>query len=224
MTDVTAKIKIRGKNYEILVDVDKALQVKRGEISGSEALASEVIFHNIKAGDRASEEDLKETFNTTEINKVAEKIIKNGEIEVPSEYINKERQDKIKQVIDFLTKNAVDPRTENPYTPTRIEDALSESGVNIENKPIEVQLSRILEKLRTVLPIKIETKKLKILVPAIHTGKVYGLVQEYKEKEEWLNNGDLRVIINIPVGLQMDFYDKLNSVAHGSALVEEIKK
>ena len=43
-----------------------------------------------------------------------------------------------------------------------------------------------------------------------------------KEKENWLNNGDLEVIVSIPAGLTLEFYDKLNSLTHGSALTEEI--
>jgi len=224
MSDVTAKIKIKGKDYEVLVDADKALQTKKGEGDVSEALVSDAVFYNIKSGDRAGESDLKEAFGTTEINEIAEKIIKSGEIEVPAEYKNQERQEKVKQVIDFIVKNAVDPRTGNPYTPTRIEESLKQAGVNIENRPIEQQIFQVLEKLKSVLPIKVETKKLKITVPAVHTGKVYGLISEYKEREDWLNNGDLQIVVNIPVGMQMDFYDKLNSVAHGSAVVEEIKE
>ena len=50
------------------------------------------------------------------------------------------------------------------------------------------------------------------------------MLQEYKEKEEWLGNGDLSVVLNIPIGLQMEFYDKLNSVTHGSAMTEEVKE
>ena len=61
-------------------------------------------------------------------------------------------------------------------------------------------------------------------VPAVHTGKVYGLLQEYKEKEDWLGNGDLQITLNIPVGIQMEFYDKLNGITHGSAISEEIKE
>ena len=111
-----------------------------------------------------------------------------------------------------------------PHSEKRIEEAIEQSGVKIENKPIEQQISSIVSKLKEVLPIKLETKKLKITVPAIHTGKVYGLLQDYKEKEEWLSNGDLSCIINLPAGLQMEFYDKLNSITHGSAIVEEIKE
>ena len=60
-------------------------------------------------------------------------------------------------------------------------------------------------------------------IPAIHTGKIYGLVNQYKEKENWLSNGDLEIIANIPSGMIMGFYDKLNSATHGSVLTEEVK-
>ena len=58
----------------------------------------------------------------------------------------------------------------------------------------------------------------------MHTGKVYGIINEFKDKEEWLGNGDLKVTVNLPVGLQSEFYDKLNSITHGSALTEEVKE
>jgi len=223
MSNVTAKIKIKGKNYEILVDLDEALKIKKGEGEISQALISESVFYNIKSGEHASEADLQEAFGTNGINIIAEKIIKSGEIQIPAEYRNQERQEKIKQVIDFLVKNAVDSRTGNPYTYTRIEESLSQAGINIENKPIEEQIPKVIEKIKQVIPIKIETKKIKITIPALHTGKVYGLLKEYKESEEWLNNGDLVCFLSIPIGLEMDFYDKLNSITHGSAIVEEIK-
>jgi ribosome maturation protein Sdo1 len=50
------------------------------------------------------------------------------------------------------------------------------------------------------------------------------LIQEYKEKEDWMSNGNLEVVLNIPVGMLMEFYDKLNSITHGSALTSEIRE
>ena len=35
-----------------------------------------------------------------------------------------------------------------------------------------------------IIPIKLETKKVKITVPAMHTGKVYGIISQYKENEK----------------------------------------
>jgi len=89
---------------------------------------------------------------------------------------------------------------------------------------MEDQIGQVIEKLRKIIPIKLETKKLSVTIPAIHTGKAYNLVQPYKEKENWLDNGDLQIIINLPSGLQMEFYDKLNAITHGSSIVEEIKE
>ena len=225
MTDVIARIKIKGKNYETLVDVDKALQLKQGKpVSISNVLPINQIFYDSKKGLRASESDLKLAFGTSDVNAVAEKIIRRGEVQVPKEYRDTERENKRKQIIDFLSKYVIDPRTEKPHTAERISAAIEEAGVNIDNRPIEQQITKVIEKIRVILPIKIQTKKLKIRIPAVHTGKVYGIISEYKESENWLSNGDLECIINLPVGLQEDFYDKLNAVTHGSAISQEIKE
>jgi len=123
-----------------------------------------------------------------------------------------------------LSRNTVDPKTGNPHTPERIKSALEQAHINVKNISIEKQIKEIIEKINSILPIKIDTKKIRIVVPAIHTGKVYGLINEYKEKEEWVGNGDLKVVVNVPSGIVMDFYDKLNSMTHGSAVTEEVKE
>mgnify|MGYP001585929283 CR=1 FL=1 len=224
MTDVITKLTIKGKNYETLVDLDKALKFRKGEGSSDGILVIGNIFHDSKKGLHVSEKDLKEAFGTNDIQKAVEKIVKQGEINIPKDHRDKEREDKKKQVVNFLTRFAIDPRTDIPHTAAIIEGALDEAGVNIDNRPVEQQISKILEKIRTILPIKIQSKKLKLRIPAEHTGRAYGLVNEYKESENWLSNGDLEVIINLPVGLQDDFYDKLNSFTHGSTTSQEIKE
>ncbi len=224
MTQVEAKIKINGRTFGILVDSLKAIAVKEGKAKlGPEVLATNEIFSDIKKGMRAGANEVMTAFGTNDIFKVAEKIIKSGELQIPAEYKNKQREEKIKQVIDFVVRNAQDPKTGRPHTQERIKLALEQSGVNIDNRSVEEQISGIMEKLKEVIPIKIETKKLKITIPATHTGRAYTVVKDFKEKEEWLNNGDLLCVVNIPSGLQMDFYDKLNGVTHGAALVEEVK-
>jgi ribosome maturation protein Sdo1 len=39
-----------------------------------------------------------------------------------------------------------------------------------------------------------------------------------------MENGDLQVIVSVPAGIVIDFYDKLNAVTHGSALTAEVKE
>lgn len=224
MGNVEAKISIKGKRFEIMVDVDKAIQLRKGvPVSIDNVLAFPEVFSDLKKGIKSSQKELKDSFGTEDVRIIAERIIKNGEVNIPMEYRKAEQENKVKQVVDFLARNAIDPRTGRPYTPNAVESAIQQAGIKIENKPIDTQISEIISKLRTVLPIKIETKRLRVTVPAIHSGKVYGLLKEYKEKEDWLSNGDLQCIINIPAGLQMDFYDKLNGITHGSSIVEEIR-
>ena len=99
------------------------------------------------------------------------------------EFRDESLENRKKQIIDFLARNAVDSRTNRPFTPDMLESAIKQAGVRIENKPVEKQINSVTESLKTIIPIKIETKKIKIKIPAQHTGKVYGLIQEYKEKE-----------------------------------------
>jgi len=225
MGDTVARLRSGSKIFETMVDLDAAMKLRKGEeVVISEIIRDNLIWTDLKKGMKAGEDDLKKAFGTTEFEKVVEKIVKKGEIEVTQEHRDAETEKRRKQVVDFLVRNAIDSRTNNPFTPDMIDSALNQSGVKIENQPVERQLSKIIESLIRIIPIKIETKKILIKIPAEHTGKVYGIIQEYKEKENWANDGSLEVVLNIPVGLQSDFYDKLNSVTHGSAVTQEIKE
>ncbi len=222
MAQTTARIKKGGKHFEILVDLDEAMKLRKGEGNINSAILTDAIFHNLKAGEHAGENDLDIAFGTSDVSVIAEKIIKGGEVVRTAESMKGEHEKMYKQVVDFLSKNAVSPEG-RPYTPDRIMKALIEAHVNIKNKPIDSQVSEILDQLSKVLPVKIEIKKARLVIPALHTGKAYGFVKEFMIKEDWKNNGDLEVVVEMPTALIFDFYDRINSATHGSVLSEEIK-
>tara|TARA_Y100000310_G_C20684279_1_gene817993 strand:+ start:1234 stop:1911 length:678 start_codon:yes stop_codon:yes gene_type:complete len=224
MTQTLARIKQSGKNFEVMVDLDKALMFKKGESSSVDFLEMDKVFHDSKRGLSASTSDLKQAFGTEDVNEVSGKIVKNGEVLLTQEHRDEEKEKKFKQVVDFLINNASDPQTSQPFTAERIKSALEEAHVNLKNVPIENQIQDIVSELSKVLPIKIETKKIKLTIPAAYTGQAYGMINQYKEREEWLENGDLEAVLSIPSGMIMNFYDKLNSITHGSVLSEEIKE
>jgi ribosome maturation protein SDO1 len=224
MTNTIAKIKVNNKLFEILVDLELALKLRKGDnVNIQSVLLANDIFTNYKEGSKPSNADLIACFGTSDVFAVATRIVQKGDIQLPKEYRDEQSDNKRKQVADWIVKNAVDARTNRPFTPQAIENALSQAGVNISNQPIDAQILSITESLKTILPLKIETKKLAITIPVIYTGKVYGLVNQYKEKEDWLSDGSLRVVVNLPVGLQMEFYDKLNAITHGAAISQEVK-
>ena len=223
MTSTLARIKKAGKNFEILVDLEDALKFKKGELNSID-FEGDKVFKDSKKGEVPSSQDLQDAFGTTDLNEVAQQIVKHGEVLTTQEHRNAEQEKKFKQIVDFLTTNSINPQTQNPHTSERIKNALEQAHINIKNIPVENQIKDIILEISKIIPIKLETKKVKIIVPAIHTGKVYGLVAQYKESEKWLDNGDLEILVKVPSGLIIDFYDKLNSATHGSALTEEIKE
>ena len=225
MGDTIAKLRSGKLFFETMVDLDNAMKLRKGgEVSMGDVIRDNAIYTNLGKGMKAGSAELEQAFGTSEFEKVVEQIVKKGIIEVSQEFRDEALEARRKQVVDFLVRNAIDGQTGRPFTPDTLQNALKDAGVKIENKNIENQITRIVDSLKQVIPIKIETKKLKVIVPAMHTGKAYGLLTEYKEKEEWLSNGDLQITLNIPVGIQMEFYDKLNSITHGSAITEEIKE
>lgn len=223
MPNTIARIKQAGKHFEIVVDMDDALKFKKGVLSSIE-VDGDRIFTNSKRGEAASTQELETAFGTSDLQTIVEKIIKNGEVQTTQEHRNAEQEQKVKQIVDFLARNAIDPQTKNPHTPERIRSAIEQAHINVKNVPIENQISDIVAELSKVIPIKIETKKVRIIIPATSTGQAYGVVTQYKEEETWKDDGSLEIVVKVPAGIIIDFYERLNSVTHGSALTEEINE
>jgi ribosome maturation protein SDO1 len=208
-----------------MVDLDFAMKLKRGEkVDINNVIRDRFVYTDIKKGFKAANDEMSNTFQTSDFYKIVEMIVKKGTIEVTQEFRDEAIENRKKQIVDFLSRNAVDARTGRPYTPDLINSALKEAGVKIDNQPVEKQIIKIVDELKKIMPIKISTKKIKIKIPAYLTGQTYGLVQEYKEKEDWLSDGSLDVIINLPVGIQTEFYDRLNKITHGATITQEIKE
>lgn len=222
MSIVIARAKVKGKHFEISVDYDEAMKVKQGTGDVTKALNSNGVYADAKKGNAAPNSDLTAAFGTTELYAIATQIMKTGEIQKPQEARDAEKEARVKRLIDLVVRNASDQHG-RPYTYDRIERGMHEVHYNVGTQPAEQQLAGFIEKLRTVIPIKIETKKIRLIIPARFSGQVYGLLKDHKESEEWLANGDLQVVMNLPAGMQLDFYDKLNSVTHGAVVSEELK-
>ena len=221
MANVEARIKIKGKHYEISVDLDEALKVRAGKGDITKALNSNAIYYDLKKGTAASISDLKNAFGTDNLYEIAEKIMKTGEIQKTQEFRDEEKEKRIKKVMDLILRNAVDQHG-RPFTEERIRRAIDEVHYIFDNRPAEQQMNELIEKLKEIIPISVQRKKIKLRIPARFSGQVYGLLKDYKESEDWLSNGDLQVIVNIPSGMQLDFYDKLNNVTHGAVVSEDI--
>jgi len=221
-----AKLKLHGYEFEIVIDPDLAMKYKNGQLDDVRTvLKSEQVFHDAKKGDVASENIMKQAFNTDNTLEVAKKILNDGEIQLTSEYREKFRANLTKQIIDIIHRNSVDP-SGNPHPITRIENALKEAKVHVdEHKKAEDQVQDIVKKLRPILPLKFEVKEVEIHLKAEHAAKLYGTVQKFGKliKDEWLNDGSWLGVLEIPGGLETDLYDQLNNATKGEVETKVIK-
>ncbi|MEM3771203.1 MAG: ribosome assembly factor SBDS, partial [Candidatus Micrarchaeia archaeon] len=135
-------------------------------------------------------------------------------------------EEKRKKIISILARETIDPRTNAPHPPQRIEKAMEEVKINIDPfKPAENQINDVISALRTILPMKIETAVYAIKVPADLAQKIYGSIKSYNvQKEEWQSDGSLIALIEIPAGMQTEFLDKINKLTAGRAQVKNMPK
>jgi ribosome maturation protein SDO1 len=216
---VTAKLNIQGMNFEVLVDCEKAIWLKQGQnIDLDEAVVTFDVFKDVKKGERANEHEIKKLFGTTNKNEVIKKIIKEGEVQLTKEYRDKLREEKRKNIINLIHKYSINPVNNLPHPPNRIEAALEEARIKIDEfKKPEEQVKEIIGKINKYLPIRYEIREIQLRIPAKFAGKTYSVLKQFGTllKDEWQNDGSLLAVLEIPAGLTTDLFDKLNSLTHG---------
>jgi ribosome maturation protein SDO1 len=224
---VIARLKSQGHNFEVLVDCNLAMAFKSGkEIPMDDVLADKKVFEDSKKGMESSPLALKQAFSTEDPVEAAKQIIKKGEIQLTAEYKNQLRDTKRKRIISIIHRNGVDPKTHAPHPIARIEAAMDDAKVHIdEYRPAEQQVNDVLSKLKPIIPIRFETKELEVKVPGKYTGKTYPLLKSFGKllKEEWMNDGTHLAVIELPGGLEEEFLNRLNSITHGDNEVNILK-
>lgn len=222
-----ARIKKGGDVFEIPIDADLAIEFRKGRsVEIRDVLKSEHVFSDAKKGLRASEHLMQQVFGASDPLKVAEIILKEGEIQLTAEHREKMREEKKKRIMDIIHRNGVDPRTDAPHPITRIENAFEQAKIRIdEMRSAEEQVDDVLKQLRPIMPIRFEIKEIQVHIPAIHAAKSYSAVKHFSKmlKEEWMNDGSLLAVVELPGGLEQEFYDKLNKATHGDAECKVIK-
>lgn len=223
---IVAHMDIGKERFEVVVDPDLALAFRLGQKKElNNVLVIEEVFKNFRKGERHTSSALQKAFGTTDVFSIAERIIKNGELSLTTEQKRKMLEDKKKQVIAILMRECIDPRTGAPHTQLRLEQALEASKAHIDAfKDAASQIEDILKALRPILPIKVEKVKVAVKVPPPHSQKIYGMLKNYGiEKEEWASDGSLIVVIQMPAGIQGEFYEKLNKATAGNAETKLLK-
>lgn len=227
MTDrfIVARLTVDGDKFEVVVKPDPALEYKLGKKTDiSSVLVSDEIYSDAQKGSRASSEKLLKHFKTTDSVEIAKHIIMRGDLNLTTEQRKKMIEEKKKQIVQFINRSFVDPKTHLPHPIVRIEAAMEESRVIIDPfKKAEDQAKAVVDAIRKILPLKTETSKLTITVPPQFAAQSYSVLKSVGDlrNEEWLSDGSLRATLEINTSLKGQFLDRLGSVTKGSAHVKE---
>lgn len=223
---VVARYKHGKKNFETFVDPEQAYQIRsggKGEVES--ALAADEIFTDASKGEKATDGDLMAAFSTTDVVEIAERIIKEGEVQLTAAQRRKKVEEKRKMVIDQIARISINPQTKTPHTPTRIEIAMTEAKVHIDPfKSVDELVSETVKAIRPIIPIKIEETEIAIKIPAAYTGRVYELKGNYSViKEEWQGDGSFVAVVKIPAGMRDELFSFLNHITKGDVQTKIVK-
>ncbi|GAA0678405.1 ribosome assembly factor SBDS [Natronoarchaeum mannanilyticum] len=226
---VTARLESHGERFEVLVDPDAALEIKRGDFEGEleDVIAAEDVFENASRGDRPAESDLEEVFGTTDSLEIIPEVIQRGEIQITAEQRREMQEQKHKQLVNQITRNAVNPQMDDaPHPPDRIESALEDAGFDVDPmEPVEEQVDDALDALRPIIPIRFDEVTVAVQVPPEQAGSAQAQLREFGDlqREEWQGDGSWIGVLQFPAGLQNEFFDRANEVTGGEAETQIVR-
>jgi ribosome maturation protein SDO1 len=165
---VIARITKEHTHFEILVDPEKALDFRKGKpVSIDSILAVQDIFKDVGKGERAGSHELERHFRTSDIFKVAEEILRHGEVQLTTEQRRRMLEEKTKQIADIISRQGINPQNKLPHPVSRILNAMDEARVHVDiMKPAQEQVESVLDKIQPIIPIAFERLEVAIKVSA----------------------------------------------------------
>jgi ribosome maturation protein SDO1 len=221
------RLQTGGEKFEILVDPDKGLKYKRGEIGEvANVLMAGFIFTDAKKGEKASADNLEKTFGTSDPLEVAALLFERGVFQLTAQQRKEMMDQKLRQIIHIISRTYVDPKTKLPHPPVRIENALEDVRVQIDPfKDADEQVKDVVDALRHIMPMSSDNVQIAIKIPAEYTGKSYGIVKDFGEitRDEWQSDGSWIAVVELPAAMQVEMLEALGKSTQGNIQSKIVK-
>lgn len=219
---------IGDKKFEIMCDPKLALEFKRGgAVDMRDVLAYPVIYKDASSVEAVPEEDLQKAFGTTDAHKIAERIIKEGDLQLTTEQRREMLEQKKTQLAELISRRAINPQTNTPHPPQRVRSAMDQSGVAIDGfTDAELQFDKVLKAIKPIIPISVQKVIIQLKVPPQFAGRVYSVIKGVGtiRQEQWLNDGSLQIQVEVLGGMQVELMDRLGKLTHGNYESKVLKR
>lgn len=216
---VLARYEHGGKRYEILIDPQLVDSYRNDpeSVELDDFLATDEVWLDARGGERPTSDQLVSAFGSENIEVCVLKIMEKGTIQLTTVQ-RKQRVVAMKAaIIHKIASTAIDPRSQMPHPPSRIETALEESRYSVDPfLSIDRQVTDAIKVMRPLIPLKFATARLAFRIPGVEYGSVQGLLRELVIKEEWLQNGDWACVVEVPAGSKIDLMGDVAKRSTGS--------
>lgn len=178
---MSQKTIVKYKNLELLCKPNTISKYRDGKLSIDKVLLSDEIYKSVQKGNRTNAKDLENTFGTNNINECIKIMLDKGDYQISTEERKEKVTQKRSEIIGYIHRNYIDPKTKSAIPITRIESGLDTIKAKIDfETPVDKLLQPILKKLPTILPMKKQegvTGKLKI--QHYHINNVSKIIKKY---------------------------------------------
>jgi ribosome maturation protein SDO1 len=225
---VIARLHHSGKKFEVLINPNKALELKKGgKVDMDDVLAYPAVYRDARNTDTIPQNELQEAFGTTDINKIADKIIREGELQMTTEQRREMVEKKKLQIAEIISKRGINPQTNAPHPTQRIIGVMDKVGVSVDPfLDAEMQIEKVLKAIKAIIPISLQKITIQLKIPAQFAGKSYTVLKSYGKSvsEQWTNDGGLQITLQILAGIQEELFQKVSSLTHGQFESKIIKR
>ena len=220
---VVARLEKSGVHFEILVDPEIALHFREEKgnvkLDLDDLLAAQGVFVGpARDGEKASDEELMKVFQTKNLEEAVKQVLLKGDLQLTTDQRRRMVERKKRLIIEHIARNAINPQTKAPHPPQRIETAMDEARIHLDPfKSVEKQVEDVLKAIRPLIPIRIETVQIAVKFPAEQAGKATSALRGWGElkQQAWQADGSFIALVEIPGGMQNEFFSELNKRTHG---------
>jgi ribosome maturation protein SDO1 len=211
-----------GHTFEVLTKPGTVLKYRKGLLGWDNVLVSDEVFKTASKAEKASAADLKEAFGQEDLQATLKTIVEKGELQLTAaerkEFVEKRRA----EVVNYIHKYYVDPKTKTPHPVLRIENALEQLKVKIDpDQPLERLLADVTKRLPDVLTIKRQDVEGQLSIPHKHMGAVGGVLSKYCQvKSERYTGEGCEMQVSLVPGDYAALIADLNKLTKGEFQLE----
>lgn len=208
----------KGKHsFEIMTKHGSVRLFLAGKLGWDKVLSADAIFTNAKKGNIARDQDLKEVFGTSDINKCAEVIVREGDAQISASERKEDIDTHRRSIIGYLHSSFTD-QTGIAHPIARLESVLDEAKIRIDpSLSVHKQAEEVIKKMQGKLVFKKGTTDYTITVNKQHAKKCSTIVNKYSPAmhKEQRNTDGITWKVCLSLGDMTQFMNDMNKITEG---------